>query len=252
MRFFVLSLGANDDDKGKVFTPGRDEGKRVVAPNWAGLVQAGDLNILIDTGMHPVHIDNPAATFEDTPYEEWIIPIMTEQDTIVYQLGQIGLVPDDIDYVLNTHLHFDHCGCNYAFPNSTFLIQKDHYEYAVQHPEEFPPEYFLIPGLEYEFLYGELTLIPGMDVVRCPGHVPGLQAVVLRLENAGTLVLAMDAISIAEMITDDLWEAFWNPVLAKHSARRLSSIAEMQGGQLFYGHDPDWWEGVKKVPDFYD
>lgn len=251
MKLYVLPLGSCGNDKEKIFTPGKDEGEWIEVPIWASLIQAEGLNILVDTGMHPVHIEDPQATFADTPYVEWIRPMMREEDTIVNRLSELGLTPDDIDIVINTHLHFDHAGGNCFFPNSTFMVQKEHYHHALGTPEAFPPRYYLLPGLSYDLIEGELTLLPRVEIIRCPGHVPGMQTVVVRLEESGTIVLGGDAISLRENLTDDRWESCWNPSLAKASARRLEAIAKAENGQLFFGHDPGWWKSVKRSPDYY-
>ncbi len=252
MKLYILPVGACDDDKGQVFTPGYGEGLRVVAPNWAGLVQVDGLNILIDTGMHPIHIQKPEATFAGTPYETLILPIMREQDTVLHQLNRLGLEAEDIDIVVNTHLHFDHCGCNAFFPKATFYVQRDHYQFALTLPESFPPKYFLIPGLNYNYLDGELNLVPGFELIRCPGHVPGMMCIVLRLKNSGTIVIASDAISLKESLDEDRWEGFWNPTLARSSGRRLAAIVRAEAGRMFFGHDPKWWETVQVAPGYYD
>ncbi len=252
MKFYLLPVGYCDDDKGRVFTPGKDEGVRVVAPNWAGLVQAHGMNILIDTGMHPIHIEKPEATFAGTQYEKNILPIMGKEDTILYQLKKLGLQPGDINFIINTHLHFDHSGCNAFFSNATFIVQREHYQHALTLPEAFPPKYFLLPGLNYDLINGEMALIPGLDLICCPGHVPGMMCVVLRLEKSGTIVIASDAISIKEMLEEDRWEAFWNPTLARSSGRRLAAIAQAELGMLFFGHDPEWWKTVRVAPDYYE
>jgi N-acyl homoserine lactone hydrolase len=252
MKFYVLPVGKCEDDKGRVFTPGKDEGVRIVAPNWVGLVQAFGLNLLIDTGMHPIHIERPDATFAGTIYENNIHPIMDEEDTTLQQLKNLGVEPEDIHFVINTHLHFDHCGCNAYFPRATFIVQKEHYQYALENPEAFPHKYFEIAGLNYDLIDGEMTLFPGFDLLRCPGHVPGMMGIVLRLEKAGTIVIASDAISIKEMLEEDRWEAFWNPTLARSSGRRLAAIADAEAGMIFYGHDPEWWKTVRIAPNYYE
>ena len=252
MKFYVFSVGSCDDDKGLVFTPGRDEGIRLNAPNWVGLIQDKDINILIDTGMHPDHIKNPDTTFAGSVYEGLICPIMSEEDFILNRLNEIGINPNDIDFVINTHLHFDHAGCNTFFPNATFIVQKDHFEYALSLPEVFPHKYFLDPNLTYDLINGEITLIPGVELIRIPGHVPGLMGVIIRLNKSKPIILAGDAISIQECLVDNQWRASWNLKLSKSSAKRLVAITKRESGQLFFGHDPDWWKTVDKSPQFYE
>lgn len=251
MRLFILPLGHCGNDKARVFTPGKDEGSWIRVPIWACLIQAGGLNVLVDTGMHPVHIHDPEATFRGTDYEAWIRPEMQEEDRLEFRLGELGLTPRDIDLVINTHLHFDHAGGNYLFPHATFLVQKEHYQHALGMPEAFPPGYYLLPGLNYDLVEGEMSLLPGLEIVRSPGHVPGMQTVILRLPDTGTIVLASDAISLAEHLAEDRWEGYGNPKQARASARRLEAIARMESGQIFFGHDPEWWQGARRSPDSY-
>lgn len=252
MKFFVLPVGKCDDDKGLVFTPGQDDGKRMIAPNWAGLIQVDGMNILIDTGMHPVHITTPLTTFQGTRYEKLICPMMDEEDFILHRLAAIGVRPEQIDYVINTHLHFDHAGCNEFFPGAAFIVQKEHYLYARSMPGEFPTRYYHLPELRYDLIDGEMTLIPGVDLIRCPGHVPGMMAVILRFSKSPPIIIASDAISIKECLTTNNWKASWNPLLAGKSAKRLASIAGIESGHLFYGHDPEWWKTIKVSPQYYE
>ena len=251
MKLNILPLGYCGNDKEKIFTPKKDYGEWIEVPIWATLIQSDNLNILVDTGMHPQHIEEPGATFAGTPYEGWILPKMDWADSLNSRLEEIGLKPKDINIVINTHLHFDHAGGNYLFPHATFLVQGDHFQHALEMPEAFPPKYYLIPGLNYDRLGGEITLIPGVDIIRSPGHVPGMQTVIVRLSQSGTIVLASDAISLKEHLVEDHWEGYWNPKLARSSALRMRTIASMENGNIFYGHDPDWWKSVRKSPEYY-
>jgi N-acyl homoserine lactone hydrolase len=251
MRFYVLPLGQCDCDKGLVLTPGSGEGERIIIPIWASLVQVEGLNILIDTGMHPVHIENPQATFGGTPYADLIVPIMTEEDRIENRLAEIGLKPEDIDIVVNTHIHFDHAGSNYLFTDSVILVQRDHYQLAYETLVSFQRKYWHLPELTYEFVEGDVELAPGIQLLRMPGHVKGLQAPVIRLPDSGTLVMAGDAISMKENLTTDNWAGTWNPIKSRVSAKRMAAIAKAEGGKILYGHDPAFWKTLKLAPDYY-
>jgi len=252
VKLYVIPVGQCDNDKGRVFIPGEENGNRIIAPNWVGLIQVFGLNILIDTGMHPNHIELPQATFKGTRYETLICPQMKRNEFILNQLSLISLKSENIDYVVNTHLHFDHAGCNEYFPKATFIVQKDHYLYALSMPDEFPKQYYNLPELNYELILGEMSLVPGIDLIRCPGHVPGMMGVVLRFKNSAPIIIASDAISIKDCIVQNNWQASWNPILARNSANRLISLTNIENGQLFFGHDPEWWKSVRKFPEYYD
>jgi N-acyl homoserine lactone hydrolase len=251
MRLYILPLGGCDCDKGRVLTAGSGEGERVIAPIWAALVQVGGLNILIDTGMHPIHIQDPQATFRHTPHVDLIVPVMNERDRIENRLAEIGLGPEDVHFVVNTHLHFDHAGSNYLFSRSVILVQRDHYQQACDTLGSYQSQYWHLPDLTYELVEGDLNLVTGVQVVKVPGHVKGLQVPVIRLPDAGVMVLAGDAISMEENLREDRWEGSWNPTKARVSARRLAAIAEAEGGTLVFGHDPEFWKTLKLSPEYY-
>ena len=251
MRLYILPLGQCDCDKGLVLTPGSGEGERIIIPIWASLVQVEGLNILFDTGMHPVHIEDPHATFGGTPYDPLIVPIMKEEDRIENRLAEIGLEPKDIDIVVNTHLHFDHAGSNYLFTNSLIMVQRDHYELASETLVAFQTRYWLLPDLTYELVDGDVIVAPGIQLLPMPGHVKGFQAPVIRLPESGTMVIAGDAISMEENLTSDNWVGTWNPIKARASGKRMAAIARAEGGTLVFGHDPGIWETLRLSPEYY-
>jgi len=251
MRLYILPLGECDCDKGRVLTRGSGEGERITIPIWAALVQVEGLNILFDTGMHPDHIRDPQATFGNTPFANLIVPIMREKDRIDNRLAEIDLTPQDIDFVVNTHLHFDHAGCNYLFTRSVFLVQRDHYQQAYDTYPNFQPHYWHLPDLTYELVEGDLNLATGVQVLKATGHAKGFQAPVIRLPDSGTMVIAGDAISLEENLREDNWDGTWNPVKARASARRLAAIARAEGGKIVFGHDPEFWKTLKLSPEYY-
>jgi N-acyl homoserine lactone hydrolase len=252
MRLYFLPLGECDCDKGRVLTPGSGDGERVTLPIWAALVQVAGLNILFDTGMHPVHIEDPRATFAGTPNADLIVPIMHEADRLEHRLAEISLTPADIHFVVNTHLHFDHAGANYLFPSAVFLVQRDQYEAANDNPPAYKPQYWRLPELTYELIDGDYLLAPGVQLIKAPGHVKGFQAPVIRLPNTGVVVLAGDAISMAENLEADNWGTTWHPKHARASAHRLAAFASAGDGMLVYGHDSAAWQTLRHSPAYYD
>ena len=235
-----------------MLTPGSGDGERVVIPIWAALVQVAGLNILFDTGMHPVHINNPGATFGGTPSADLIVPVMQEADRLEHRLAEIDLTPADIHFVVNTHLHFDHAGANYLFSDAVFLVQRDHFGEANDNIRAYQARYWQLPGLTYELVDGDFALTPGVQMIRTPGHVKGFQAPIIRLPRTGVVVLAGDAISMAENLATDNWGATWHPTRARASARRLAAIADVEDGMLVYGHDPAAWQTLRRSPAYYD
>jgi len=99
------------------------------------------------------------------------------------QLQTHGLKPEDIDIVINTHLHFDHCGNNASFPNAKFYVQEDELRYAYA-PDRFQKaaylrEFFDIEA-EYTPVRGRHRITDEIVLIRTPGHSVGHQSVIVR------------------------------------------------------------------------
>ncbi len=123
-----------------------------------------------------------------------------------------GLDPKDVEYVVLTHLHWDHAGNCDLFPEATVLVQDVELRYAIAPGRFFrkaflaptsgwgtPP--YLVPNLST--LHGEHDLMPGLRIVRAPGHTPGSQALVVDTEH-GSFAIAGDAVSTYENVDRDL------------------------------------------------
>lgn len=190
-------------------------------------------------------------------------PEMREDEGCVAQLKRLGIAPEDVRYVVQSHLHLDHTGAIGHFPNATHIVQRAEYEYA------FTPDWFAAggyirkdfdkPGLKWQFLegrsddfydvYGDGTL----KTIFTPGHAPGHQSFLVTLPNSGAFVLAVDA-----AYTVDHWEEKALPgflastVDTVRSVRKLHVVAERAGAKVVTGHDPDAWPTFRKGPEYYD
>lgn len=253
MKLYLLNLGRFAGDKGRILTPGRDEGVWRQFPVPAYLIETDDnRRILVDTGMHRKHILDPEVTFRGRPISRFITPIMREADDIEHRLGAIGLATSDIDILVSTHFHFDHAGNNADFSGARIVAQHDAHAHARANPTIFPRDIWDLPDLDYDLIDGDLDLAPGVTLVSTPGHVPGHMSVVVRLPRSGTMVLAIDAIPLRESIEGDSWAGQLNPEQARVSGHRLAEIARRERGVLIPGHDPDIWTALKHSPEFYD
>ncbi|WP_425376069.1 AttM family quorum-quenching N-acyl homoserine lactonase [Roseiarcus fermentans] len=191
-------------------------------------------------------------------------PVMDPRDNCVDQCRSVGVRPEDVRYVVQSHLHLDHTGAVGRFPRAEHIVQRLEYEYA------FDPDWFSAaayiradfdrPNLTWKFLGGDYTDhfdLFGDGVIRMiftPGHSPGHQSFLVTLPNSGPILLAIDA-----AYTMDHWENKALPGLvtssvdAVHSVAKLRKIAADSNALVVAGHDPDLWRTFRKAPSaFYD
>jgi N-acyl homoserine lactone hydrolase len=247
---YVLPLGECCCDY-EVIAPGVADGKRIHIPVPAYLLRlADDTLVLVDTGMHRVHIHDPEHTWKGQPFADQLVPAMRPEDDLGRRLAELDVAPQDVDLVINTHLHFDHAGNNDLLEKATFLVQRDHYEMARNNPS-FPNEYWDLPGLRYELLDGAHTVVAGLEVIPTPGHAIGHQSVLVRLPHDGAVILCGDAIYTQENVDHDCWESQADPVAARRSAQLLQRTAEREHAVLFYGHDRHQARSLRYAPLAY-
>jgi len=161
-----LLVGIRRVDQG-IMTYQRKYGRRIWLPMWSFLVRGNGHNILIDTGLDD--FITPPEFIAETGLEP-----MTMEDA----LAREGLTPDDIDIVVNTHLHDDHCGNNLLFTRAVFYIQQKELDCCnTPHPLDYRYEPDFIDGLKVTPVNGDMELVPGVNLIHTPGHTPGCQTV---------------------------------------------------------------------------
>jgi glyoxylase-like metal-dependent hydrolase (beta-lactamase superfamily II) len=150
------------------------------------LVRTGKQNVLIETGIG----DKYDAKFGD-------IYAVERPPALLDDLKRRGLAPEDIDIVINTHLHFDHCGWNVrregekllpTFSHAKYFVQRGEWEHALQPTERdrasYIEEFFAPAARQTELLDGHAEIVPGIKVEVMPGHTRHMQCV--RVESEGT------------------------------------------------------------------
>ncbi len=150
-----------------------------VDPVYGFLIRHPEANVLVDSGVgdpHPVI---------DSRYRPRRYPLDAA-------LAHFGLAPGDVDVVVNSHLHFDHCGGNRLLGHARLIVQRAEWE-AAREPHYTVPEWVDFPGARYERVDGECELLPGLCLVPTPGHTGGHQSVSLETD-AGLVVVAAQAL----------------------------------------------------------
>jgi N-acyl homoserine lactone hydrolase len=225
-------------------------------------------NVLFDTGNNDKIITDPSYW---GPAFQRLSPVNTPDIAIDAQLGRIGLKPDDITYVVVSHLHLDHGGNVGKFPNSTLVVQKDEIRNA------FWPE----PGTAGPYIPGDIAplrsdlgeampnkykmiqLNGDMDIFgdgsivvkRWVGHTPGSQMMVVHLPKTGTIILTGDNVYFRENVEKNILPNValaYDPPGILRAYEWIRYLQATEKADFFTAHDPDAFKALKKPPEYYD
>ncbi|MBU2551089.1 MAG: N-acyl homoserine lactonase family protein [Proteobacteria bacterium] len=172
-----LVVGINETDQG-IMTYQQGYGTRIHLPIYVFYLEGGDQRIIVDTGledfMAPPDVEARYG-FQVFEFEE--------------ALASVGLKPEDVDIVIQTHLHNDHCENTYKCKNARIIVQKAEYEFALN-PHPIDHRYFpeLLEGLNLEIIEGDREIAPGIRVMLTPGHTPGGQSVIVDTRAGKALI----------------------------------------------------------------
>jgi N-acyl homoserine lactone hydrolase len=187
--------------------------------------------LLVDTGMGS-HPD------VDAHYR----PRRRDLDTA---LDTAGARARDVRFLVNCHLHFDHCGGNPALPGRPIFTQRAELDSALHAPNYTLPELVDAPGLTYERLDGEAEILPGVLVVPTPGHTAGHQSVVVRRKD-GTVVVAGQSHDTATAYGSDVLA--WRAGRDGHGAplpiapEWIDRLQRLDPARVVFAHDAAVWE----------
>ena len=207
------------------------------------LIRAHGKNILVDSGLGSKIDDKFKKMFA-----------VERRVTLLDSLSQFDLVPDDIHFVINTHLHFDHAGGNTcldeqgqtvpAFPRAKYFVQQGEYNDAVRSNERTKASYRrenftpLMHCNQWEFLEGDTELLPGLSVVVTGGHTEHHQVVKIESEGKvalylGDLIPTVSHLPLPYIMGYDLY-----PLQTLESKRWVLDQACEEEWLLVFEHDP--------------
>jgi N-acyl homoserine lactone hydrolase len=225
-----------------VIHPGDDSHRRVHLPLIQVLIQCEGRSVLIDTGLMPDVVDSSEVlrdTYDVDP--SWLRAIITPEQRIDRQLARLGLAPADLDLVVNTHFHFDHAGGNALFGGVLIAAQEEEF-LAARVPETYMPVWDA-PDLQFRSERGDWSPLPGVEMLWTPGHTPGHQSMLVRLERQPWL-FTFDAVYTEEHWRTGNLGSVVDIAAARSSVERLRTIAAEENAKLIFGHDIGQWESL--------
>jgi 4-pyridoxolactonase len=234
-------------------------------PCYAVLVEHTDGRYIFDTGYDYDHV------MRVLPFEK---PLQTKEQTIPGALALLNLKPSDINYVINSHYHFDHCGGNKHLTTACTVCHAKELE-ACAHPQPFEhlgysdvtfsPELAKArgdklpadPALDiytpkFQTVSGDQEIAKGIWLFETPGHTAGHYSMMVELKGRRPLLFTADACYSKKNMDMNVISSFHlDPVGSLQSMKRLKELAAKNDAELFYSHDPETWPSALKAPAFY-
>jgi glyoxylase-like metal-dependent hydrolase (beta-lactamase superfamily II) len=181
---------------------------------------------------------------------------VSRKDSVLNQLKQIGMTPDDFEYISLSHTHFDHSGHANVFKNATWLVQKDEYDFVTgeEVQEKNPDMYNAIQDLKnIKKIDGDYDVFGDGTVVLkyMPGHTPGHQALFLDLKEHGPLLLSGDLYHFYENREYKRIPIFnYDVAQTRESMKKFEAFAHEKEAKVYLQHQKDDFNKMPKAPEY--
>ena len=209
------------------------------------LVETRDALVLVDTGVGAKESER----FRDI----YGVDNAGDPTRLEDAIRAAGHDPADVDLVVNTHLHFDHAGGNTrrdgdatvpAFPRARYVVQRGEFGFAHRDNERIRASYLpanyepIADAGLFEFLEGDVEVMPGVRVLRTPGHTPNHQSVLIESAGATACYLADLVPTTAHLPLPWIMGYDLEPLVTLESKRALLERAREEAWLLIFEHDP--------------
>lgn len=222
-------------------------------PVFTYLVEGGDKLLLVDTGM--AYSERASNWHHHGSYQP-------EGMSILEQLAKLGYRPEDVDIIVFTHLHWDHCFYMEKFTHAEFYVHQKEYEFAMNPIPLYYKSYEApqlgitrpFEGISFHLVTGETEIMPGVRVFETPGHSVGHQSVEIDTANGkyiccGDSVFIMDNIKPVEALHYNISppNRFSDIVSTWRSIEIIKERAEGYD-RILTCHDRELLERIAKTP----
>lgn len=227
-----------------------DERNRIPVGLNSILVRTGEHNVLIETGIGSKSDDRMRKIYQP-------------QEKLLHNFEQAGVAPDEIDIVINSHLHFDHCGWNTmrdsngrvraTFPRAKYYVQEGELLHAREQCERDYVSYLtdnydpLVESGQMELLRGAREIVPGVCVEVFPGHTEYMQAIII--ESGGKTACYISDLICDTYHLDLTWLVSFDlfPLQTIESRKRFYARAVPEEWLVLFTHDVTIpWARVKR------
>jgi 4-pyridoxolactonase len=243
MKVSIVTSGSMLIDHSQLFW-NHDPGKSIRHPVFAVLVEHPDGRVLIDSGFDIEHVRAVLPFVE--PREDIGGPVADG-------LAALGIGFGDIDYLIHTHLHFDHVGGDRLLSEATVFVHREEMREArVPEPFEglsYSDQRFGGDAVTLELIEGDTEVLPGISMLETPGHSAGHCSVLLSGESGRELLLCGDAAYTRGNFERTIISGFHlDPSESVRSIKRLQRLARRDSVTLLFPHDMEEFQAYPVSP----
>ncbi|MGP4050918.1 N-acyl homoserine lactonase family protein [Streptomyces sp. 2A115] len=194
----------------------------------------------------------PTGLQEFFPYDQ-----VSDDQYLDAQLGRLGVSPERLDYVVLSHLHFDHAGNvnMFAGTGARLVCHSEEQKWAFGYEGAFNGAHLKADyeGLDFETVSGDTEILPGVTLIEAPGHTPGTMAMKVDLPETGSMIFTSDAVYMGDSYGPPATPAaIVNDLSAWYgSVEKIRGLAEQSNAQVVFGHDAEQLRSMRRAPDGY-
>ena len=190
---------------------------------FAYLVLSGHQVVLVDTGV------GGGNEYIDQQFEP-------QRKSIIEALNEHNIAPANVDMIVNSHLHFDHCGSNHLFPNAQIFVQESELDIARATPYTVR-EWFDYDGARLNAVSGDAEIYDGIRTLFTPGHTPGHQSVLIESPGKKSLIAAQAAFTADEYVRGGDPKEQAHEGLEDSYLASLARIKMIEADEIFLSHE---------------
>jgi N-acyl homoserine lactone hydrolase len=247
----TVATGKNPNPRGQV----------VDIPVSAYYIEHADGNVLFDTGCNPGW-GGPNGRWPVDGLQELFPHIGGEECQLPARLDMMGVGPDDVDYVVLSHLHCDHAGCVEYFRKAKIIVHEDEFagafrQYGLQDHNSPYALKDLEAIIKAQLSWREIgreepdqKLVEGVRLLNFgPGHARGMLGLMVTLRSQQGVILCSDACYTAENYGPTAKQPgiAYDSLGILRTVRRIQALAADSGAAVWFGHDADQFATVRKA-----
>jgi N-acyl homoserine lactone hydrolase len=198
--------------------------------------QTGVVNAFVVRHEHRLVLVDTGVGFGNAEIEQYYQPVLWRLADV---FAEHGWRLEDVNLLINTHLHFDHCGQNGLFPAIPIYVQSA--DYAAAHQPDFTIlEWVEFPSANYQQLSGDREILPGLTLMATPGHTPGHQSIVIETSE-GRVIISGQAVYSAHDFEQLLRTGELTGDPRPQSLASAQRLVQLKPQRVLFSHDSQVW-----------